>query len=394
MVLAIVVIVAVVVVGSIAEISAQSAPERQAIDRSYVTLAIKVVDASNQTGVALAKLLASAPTLPNRSLPFTARSQIQQGLDGAVAASDGESSGAASLAPPEPSGGLAPRVAAVFALRAAAVNAIRSAIDGVLGMAPLPIAGAPASSASASTSAPSAPSTAPSLSTAQASGRLASAGSVLQRADRSYAALASDLKRGKVAGAGSITMPASVWVTGSTSPLSPSQLGALPAALAASAALVPFHHLVVTAVGLSPAALPSTTPNDPAGSGLIGVSCGSPASTVPGATPTVLPPTGTVSALVTVTNCGTVTETGITVSETLALADPPGTSAPPSGARGASAHQVVSLLSGSSRALVMPALTVAGGHEYTLTVSLVLSGSQAAQQSPVGTTQEFLLRVS
>lgn len=385
MTLVVAVLVAVVVVGSIAEISAQSAPERLMIDRAYAKLASRVVAASNRTGAALASLLAGAPSLPNGLLPYTARAQIQQGLDAAVAASSAESVDAVALAPPTPSGDFAPRFTTVLGQRSAAASAVRGAIDGLLGMAPLPVAGAPA----ASTAPPP-----PAVSPGQASQRLAAAGTLLQQADRGYASLASDLRRGKISGAGRIDLLPSAWVAGTASPLAPAQLGALPAALEASAALVPFHQLVITAVGLSPAALPSATPNDPAGSGLIGVSCGSPASVVPGATPTVLPPTGSVAALVTVTNCGTVAESGIAVTGTLALADPPGTPAPPPGARGSSTRSVVSLLSGRSRALVLPALRVAGGHLYTLTISLVLAGTAAAQQNPAGTTQEFLLQVS
>ncbi len=385
MTLVVAVLVVVVVVGSIAEISAQSAPERLMIDRAYAKLASRVVAASNRTGAALASLLAGAPSLPNGPLPYTARAQIQQGLDAAVAASSAESVDALALAPPTPSGDFAPRFTAVLGQRSAAASAVRDAIDGLLGMAPLPVAGAP-------TESPAPPP--PAVSPGQASQRLAAAGTLLQRADRGYASLASDLRRGRISGAGRIDLPPSAWVAGTASPLAPAQLGALPAALEASAALVPFHQLVITAVGLSPAALPSATPNDPAGSGLIGVSCGSPASVVPGATPTVLPPTGSVAALVTVTNCGTVAESGIAVTGTLALADPPGTPAPPPGARGSSTRSVVSLLSGRSQALVLPAFRVAGGHLYTLTISLVLAGTAAAQQNPAGTTQEFLLQVS
>ncbi len=46
------------------------------------------------------------------------------------------------------------------------------------------------------------------------------------------------------------------------------------------------------------------------------------------------PPTTTLAALVSVTNCGNVPEAGVTVTVTVAVADPPGTAPPPAGLRG------------------------------------------------------------
>jgi len=142
----------------------------------------------------------------------------------------------------------------------------------------------------------------------------------------------------------------------------------------------------------APPAVPSATPNNPAGSGTIATSCNppNPTSTVAGPTPTVLPPTGSVTPLVTVTNCGTVTEDNVAVTETLALADGPGASAPPTGATGSSARTTVTTVSGQSQALSFPGLKVAGGHNYMLTIRLA---PPTGQQNLAGTSQQFLLQI-
>jgi hypothetical protein len=92
-----------------------------------------------------------------------------------------------------------------------------------------------------------------------------------------------------------------------------------------------------------------------------------------------------------VTNCGTVPEAGVAVTQTVALADPAGVAPPPAKATGGSSRAVVSLRSGSSRALTMPTLTVATGHSYTLTVSVAVPPGQELRD---GSSQEFLVQIS
>ena len=149
--------------------------------------------------------------------------------------------------------------------------------------------------------------------------------------------------------------------------------------------MVPFHHLVVTAVGLAPPAVPTS------GVGIVATSCIAPTSTVPGASPTVVPPTATLAALVSVTNCGNVPEADVTVSVTVAPADPAGTTPPPVGQRGGRSQAVVSIASGSSSAPALAPLPVASGHTYTLTVAVTLPPGQA---DPAGATQQFLVQVA
>jgi hypothetical protein len=381
----IVALLGVLVIGSIVEIQAQSGPYRRMTDQGYAQLASRVVDASNQSGARLAAVISAAPTIPNQPLPNTARGEVQQGLDAAMAATADEAHQARQLTPPSPTDDVASQFTAIIEARAAAAASVVATIDQLLGMAPLPVAGAPSTTTTTSAH-PSAL-----ISETQASKQLAAAGTQIQQADRAYAAWRASLRQGKVPDAGRIRMPVSVWAPPGGG-LGSAQLGNTAGLLTTAVALLPFHQMVITAVGLAPPAVPSGTPNNPAGSGTIATSCNppNPTSTVAGPTPTVLPPTGSVTPLVTVTNCGTVSEDNVTVTETLALADGPGATAPPSAAAGSSAGTTVSALSGQSRALSFPALQVAGGHNYKLTISLA---PPAGQQNLAGTSQQFLLQI-
>ena len=120
-------------------------------------------------------------------------------------------------------------------------------------------------------------------------------------------------------------------------------------------------------------------------------SCIAPVSTLPGATPTVVPPTGTLSALVSLTNCGNVPEARVTVSVSVAVADPPGAAPPPAGAQGGRVRAVVSLASGSSAAPPLGPLPVGAGHRYMLTVAISLPPGQI---DPAGSSQQFLIDIT
>ena len=381
----VVVVLGVLVIGSVVEIHAQSAPYRRMTDQGYAALASPVVNASNQSGARLAAVINTAPNIPNQPLPNTARGEIQQGLDVAMSATAQEAAQARALTPPSPTDDVASQFTAILEERAAAAASVVATVDQLLGMSPLPIAGAPTTTTTSSAQ-PS-----PVISVSQASQQLAAAGTRIEQADRAYAVWARQLRQGKIAGAGPIRVPTSVWAPPG-SPLSSVQLGNSAGLLNAAVALVPFHQVVITAVGLAPPAVPSATPNDPAGSGTIATSCNppNPTSTVAGPIPTILPPTGSVTPLVTVTNCGTVNEPNVTVTETLVLVDAPGTGPPPAGASGSSARTSVTTLAGQSQALSFPALTVASGHNYTLTITL---SPPTGQANLAGTSQQFLLRI-
>jgi hypothetical protein len=369
-------------VGSLIEIHAQSGEYRASTNAGYGAMASKLVVASNQTGSQLAALIDGAPQLTNQTVPYnipyrTARSVLQQGLDDAVSSASDEAGRAARLEPPAPAANAGARLAAVLSDRAAASAALRSNIDQMLGMSPLTVAGGPQPSRS---SAPS-----PLIPPDQAVTGATAVGVLYQHADDEYAALLTDLHANRVP----ILLPRSVWVPPpmADAPLGPARLGTTVSALATSGALAPWHQLIITAIGLTPTPVASGGPQTTI------PGCIAPQSNTTGASPTVMPPTTVVDSTVTVTNCGNVDEPQVTVTQSLARADPAGAAPPPPGASGGSSQARVSLRSGSSAALSMKALAVAPGHSYTLTFTIAISVSQAAND-PAGATQQLVLHIS
>jgi hypothetical protein len=365
----------VVIVGSVVEVHAQSDDYRTSTDTGYAQLATLVAQASDQTGAELAQLIQSAPQLPANPVPRSARADVQQGLDRAVDATSDQATRAAGLVPPQAGGAVSARFTQVMDERAEATADLRASIDQLLGMSPAPIPGASTSVT------PSAP--APGSTVAQAAAAMGNAGLRFEGADDSYRLLVAYVRHQRLP----VALPSSLWVPAPVddAPLGSTQLAATASAMASSPALVPVHQLVITALGLSPPAVASGGP------GIVGDGCIDPRSVVPGPAPTVLPPTGSVSVSLTVTNCGTVTEAGVVVNQTLSTADPPGTAPPPVAARGGKDQQRVTLASGSSAALTMPSLSVASGHLYLLDVSVAAPTDQA---DPAGTTQQFLLQIT
>ncbi len=372
-----VVVIASLLVGSVLEIHAQSGQFRTATNTGYGAMASKLVAESNQTGGRLAAIMDTAPQLANRPLPYTARAVLQQGLDEAVSSTSEMAARVAALEPPAPALDAGPRLAGVMSDRASAAAALRSNIDQMLGMTPLPIAGGPESSAP--------PTPALLISPDQAATGMTAAGVLFQQSDDQYRTLQADLRANRVP----IRLPPSVWVPSPVdgAPLGPARLGASAALLESSAALVPFHQLIITTVGLDP------TPVSSGGPQLTVPGCTAPQSDTLAGAATLMPPTASVRAKVTVTNCGTVVEPVVRVTETLALADPAGAPPAPVAAQGGVFQAQVSLRSGSSAALSMKALTVASGHSYTLTFSIAIPVSQAAN-NPAGSTQSLVLQIS
>jgi hypothetical protein len=370
----IVVIVGVVVIGSIAEINAQSAPYRRTVNRSFGALASPVVNASTQTGRDL------ATTMKEAAGTSSTRAGVQQMLDQVVTEATTQSGDAANLVPPAAVGSLDQQLIAVFAERAAAATTIRSTVDGLLGLTPLPVAGAPPTTTPAKT---------PSLTTAQAVTMMSAAGTQIRKADADYDAVRRALARAP----GPVRLPRSSWVSGpqATAPLGTAQLAAAPPALMASSALGVVNQLLISAVGLSPPAVGSA--------GTVGDNCANPSSRPAAAPATLLPPTRKLTAQVTVTNCGTVEEKGVVVSTTVQLAPgspPPKTSSSAktsssSPASPSSTRRTFALGPGGSKGLAMGPLGVVPGSLYVLTIAVALPSGQA---SPLGTTQAFLVQIS
>jgi hypothetical protein len=370
----------VLVAGSLLAIHTQSAGYRNATTSGYVALANKIGQESTLTGAQLSKLMAEAPTLPNARLPMTgilktARGVLEQGLDAAVLQTSEQAVQATAIASPPPVGNLSEQFTQVMRLRATTTAQLRSTVDRLLGMSPLPIAGSP------NAGGPPAPSTL--ISSPQAAREMSAEGLAFEQADAQFRTVQATVAAQRTP----VRLQRSVWVPFpvATAPLGSVALGATASALSSSAALVPYHELVVTAVGLTPPAVPSGGP------GSASTSCAAAQSTVPGTTPTVLPPTSTVTALVTVTNCGTVPEAGVIVTLTVTPADATGTAPPPADAAGGRSQATVTVAPGASASPSLSPLPVTSGHLYSVTVKLSVPPSQA---NLAGSTQSFLVQVS
>ena len=171
----------VLVGGSLLAIHTQSQGYRNSTTAGYIALADPIGQASTRTGARLAAVMDGAASLPDTAFPATARGILQQGLDSAVRETADQAAQAANLASPPPEDDLASRFTRAMDLRASATAALRSTVDRLLGMQPLPVAGAP------STTAPAVPTT--QISTTQASSELAAEGRTFEQADALFRAV-------------------------------------------------------------------------------------------------------------------------------------------------------------------------------------------------------------
>lgn len=232
------------VVGGLIRVSSQSGTYDADSNRALAAQGAVVADQSNVTAAAVRALIAG--------MPSQTRQALQAGLDSAVQQTADESARAALAAGAAPEGSPGGQFAQVFAERAQAMRDYRAAIDGFLGMQPVPAVG---SSRIAALAAP--PTTL--LSATAATDRVTAAGVLFARADARYRAL----RRQLAAAAGHAHLPRSVWVT------RPASWQAGPVAahldlLATSSTLIASHYLVLRTVRLDPPALPAP-PGEPAG---------------------------------------------------------------------------------------------------------------------------------
>lgn len=321
-----------------------SLPYWRDLDRSYALQATATVDESNTQGAALAALMGSITRLSRPSL------QVQ--LDDLVSGSAASAVDADAMSTPAPADGVGATVAAALAQRATAMADLRTAVDGVLGMAVLAVPG------SATTT--SAPATGPTWSAGRATTAMAAVGRLLVAADRSYAAA-----RHRLAGApGHQRLPRSVWVPAPAAWSGPAVAGLVAAMTSGGSNLAPVRQLCVLVVDLSPAAVPpgtSTTQPPPGRSAGGGCPAPPPAEGV-----ATVPPTSTLGVTVVVGNVGTVaqrTVVGVTLE--------PGKGGPPS-----SASRSVTLQPGTSTAVDLPPLRVSTGRA-ALRVALSAAPSQS-----------------
>ena len=333
------------VVGGITQIGRQSSPYYASLNRSFAVQGAVVADDSNVTGSSVRRLIGNIPTLDRQSL--------QAELDTFTAQAAAQAAQAQVLTTPSSPGGVQGKFAAALADRARAVSELRAAIDGLFGMHPFAVAGAPPPTEStAATATPAL------LSSAQATNRIAAAGRLLAAADRSYQAARHTLARLP----GHARLPASKWISGADI----WGIGAVTAQVnqwATSPTLAVTHRLVLSVVQITPPALPSPT----------GVA-------TPGTS--VLAPTTTIQLNVVLTNLGSVDEPHAKVQFTV-MQQPTGVAV--------TLTRRAALPAGGSGSLSPASFSVKPGRSYQLTVAIVLPAGQA---DATGTSQTQILQIA
>lgn len=313
-------------INGVVSAAGSSTSYRSVVNRSFATQANVIFAAQQPDGAALQRLLLN---MANLSRPV-----LEQKLDALATSTQAASNAAADAISPAPSAGLGDRFADIVASRAAAVKIIRSTVERLLGMTPLPPPGANAPT----------PRPKPLLTTRTATNRLIAAGAMLTRSDEAVGPLRADLLRQP----GHAYVERSVFLV-DRSLASPSSMAALVAGLEESSTLAIVHKLSLTAINLTPAALPT-----------------------PGSTSTNLPPTTRLLVTVVVSNDGTVTENPVVVTCSLT---------PVQGGVGATVHAQGVARPGSALSLSLPSLHTVPGSTVTLTVSVAAPLGQSATSS-------------
>jgi hypothetical protein len=320
-------------IGGLTQVNRESGPYDSSINRSFAVAGSVLVDESNASAIQVGRILT---TMQDDSRP-----ELQAGLDAAVLETSQQAGRAADLASSSPTGHFSAALAAVFADRAHALVEVRAAIDGLLGMTPLAVAGAPGSTTAA---------TIPSMLSATAvTDRISGAGQLLIHSDQQYR----QVRRTLAAAAGHARMPASVWVT-NPAEWQIDSVAVQVNLVAASAALAVVHHVILRAIRLEPAALPSPT--------------GAPSSA------SMLSPTSEVQVIVVISNLGSVDEPHTDVQFTLALQP----SGPTQSGLTRTVRRSVALPSGTSATLNPAQFSVTPGSSYFLTISIVSPAGQTS----------------
>jgi hypothetical protein len=321
-------------IGGVLSISQGSGPFRSSVDQSFAQQASVVASQSNASGGAFRSLMSTMPSLR--------RAPLQQDLDALVADTARASDQAAALTSPEPAGSVGTSFRSALAARAEAAANLRLAVDGLLGLAPLPIVGAagtPGVAAEASGAVP------PGLSAGRATAAIAALGPLLERSDKAYAAARHMLATGP----GRARLASSRWVR-STVIFGAGAVATLVDELSGSPTLAPDADVQLVAVRLSPPVVPIAPPT----AGLP-----PPPPTTPGVS--VVSPTHRLSVTPTIDNVGNVAESRLALTVTLQPL--------PTGKLTIVRHRV-SLAPGTAVAVSLAALPVRPGGTYALTVTI------------------------
>lgn len=338
-------VLAALLIGGLAAVSRQSQGYDAASNRTLAAQGAVVAQQSNAT--------ASTATALMNTLQSQNRVGLQIALDNLVQQTADESARAAAAARATPLGSVGADFAATFADRARSMRDLRAAIDGYLGMQPLPVAGTVTTPASPSK--PAAGATL--LSATDTTNQIAAAGALLAHSDSLYRSARNSLR----AAAGHGRLPKSVWVRNQQQ-WAPGTVASQVDLIATSPTLTAVHYLALRTVRINPPALPTSQ------SGPANVA--------------VITPTTQISVDVVLANDGSVDEQRATVHYTLATQS--------SGATN-SQSQTLALASAASRALPTANFEVKPGTTYVLTVSVDLAPGQS---QTAGTAVQYVLAVA
>ncbi len=336
-----IVIVVAVLVGGLTQVSRQSQAYDAGSNRSLAEQGAIVAGQSNATARQFSRLVSD--------FPGDVRQTLQADLD-ALAQQAGDESAAATLAAGSPpAASAAGELAGAFRDRALAVEEVRAAIDGYLGMNPLPPA-APSSDAAP-------PARTAALSVTDTTDRITAAGALLASSDRLY----TQARRALAAGAGHARLPVSRWIV-DPAQWQPGFVAAQVDLMATSPTLAASHYLVVRTVRLNPPVLPA-----PPGAG---------------AGTAVVSPTRRLGVTAVVANQGSVAEPHAVVRLTLAEA---------TASSGSTRTWSGPVPLGGSVALPTSVFAVKPGTSYVLTVAVT---SPIGRAGAAGGTYQATLRVA
>jgi hypothetical protein len=336
-------VLAALLIAGLAAVSRQSQGYDATSNRALAAQGSVVAKQSNAT--------ASSATALMNTLQSQNRPGLQIALDTLVQQTADESTSARAAAGATPMGSVGADFAAVFADRAQSMRDLSAAIDGYLGMQPLPVAGAATTVASGDGA------NATLMTATEATDRIAAAGALLAHSDAVYRSVRHELR----IATGNGRLPASTWVKDP-------QLWAAGAVasqvdlMSSSPSLTAVHYLALRTVQVNPPALPMPQ--------------GVPANV------SVLTPTTQVSVVVVLANDGSVAEPHAAVRYTVANQS--------SGATSSRTH-TVALAPGASQALPTANFGVTAGTTYVLTVSVDVPGGQTQL---AGTAVQYVLQIS
>jgi hypothetical protein len=321
-------------IGGVLYIGQGSGPFHGSVDQSFAAQADELAVQSNASGGLLRQLMSSMPSLR--------RSELQATLDDLVSVAQRTAEDGVALASLGPGGTASTSFETALDDRAQAATSLRGAVDGLLGLAPLPTIGAASASGLSSAATGSVP---PAMSPTTATARVSAVGALLEKSDREWLLARTAL----LADPGAARLVRSSWVT-NAGVFGVGAVETLVDELNGSPTLAPVVDVRLVAVRLTPPVVPPSPPipgEAPPPSTTAGVS--------------IVSPTHRLIVTPALDNAGNVAEARLGLTVTLQEL--------PKG-RTKTLHRTLSLGPGDSVAVSLPALAVTPGATYGLTVTV------------------------